>query len=91
MEKTRHTSLCALAGIFCALAFVAAAGAQQLSPKLQNAIGHWQVVNSDGTPKGKVETYLVDGKSFADNFLLPAHNQSMNTNQSRVPLLTTDR
>ena len=64
MEKTRHTSLCALAGIFCALAFVAAAGAQQLSPKLQNAIGHWQVVNSDGTPKGKVETYLVDGKLF---------------------------
>jgi len=37
---------------------------QQLTPKLQNAIGHWQVMNSDGTPGGKVDTYLVNGKLF---------------------------
>ena len=36
----------------------------QLTPKLQNAIGHWQVVNSDGSPGGHVDTYLVDGKLF---------------------------
>jgi uncharacterized protein (DUF2147 family) len=38
--------------------------AQELSPKLQSAVGHWQVVNSDGTPGGKVETYLENGKLF---------------------------
>jgi uncharacterized protein (DUF2147 family) len=42
----------------------ASAGAQGLSPKLQGAVGHWQVVNSDGTPGGKVDTYLQDGKLF---------------------------
>ena len=41
-----------------------AAQAQQLTPKLQNAVGRWQVVNSDGSPGGKVETYLEDGKLF---------------------------
>jgi uncharacterized protein (DUF2147 family) len=40
------------------------APAQQLTPKLQNAIGHWQVVNSDGSPGGKVDTYLENGKLF---------------------------
>jgi uncharacterized protein (DUF2147 family) len=40
------------------------AGAQQLSPKLQNAVGRWQVVSSDGKPGGQVETYLQDGKLF---------------------------
>ena len=35
-----------------------------MSEKLQNAIGHWQVVNSDGSPGGKVDTYLQDGKLF---------------------------
>ena len=37
---------------------------QQLTPKLQNAIGHWQVVNSDGSSGGKVDTYLEGGKLF---------------------------
>ena len=41
-----------------------AARAQQLSEKLQNAVGHWQVMNSDGTPGGKVDTYLENGKLF---------------------------
>jgi uncharacterized protein (DUF2147 family) len=40
------------------------ARAQQLSPKLQNAVGHWQIVNSDGTPGGKAETYIESGKLF---------------------------
>jgi uncharacterized protein (DUF2147 family) len=43
---------------------VAGARSQQLSDKLENAVGHWQVVNSDGSPGGKAETYLVDGKLF---------------------------
>ena len=43
---------------------LAAAGAQQLSPKLENAVGHWQVVNGDGSPGGKVDTYLENGKLF---------------------------
>jgi uncharacterized protein (DUF2147 family) len=42
----------------------AGAGAQQLAPKLQNAIGHWQVVNGDGSHGGKVDTYLENGKLF---------------------------
>lgn len=46
------------------LVSIAGAGAQQLSPKLQSAVGHWLVVNSDGTPGGKVDTYLQDGKLF---------------------------
>ena len=64
MNRTRRKALCALALAFFALVSVAGAGAQQLTPKLQNAIGHWQIVNSDGTPGGKAETYLVDGKLF---------------------------
>jgi uncharacterized protein (DUF2147 family) len=27
-------------------------------------VGHWQILNSDGTPGGKAETYLKDGKLF---------------------------
>jgi uncharacterized protein (DUF2147 family) len=61
---TRCKTLCAFALAFLALAFVAGAGAQQLSPKLQNAVGHWQILNSDGTPGGKAETYLENGKLF---------------------------
>lgn len=47
-----------------ALASLPAARAQELSPKLQSAIGHWQVIDDDGNPGGQVETYLVDGKLF---------------------------
>jgi uncharacterized protein (DUF2147 family) len=47
-----------------ALAAIPAAQAQQLSQKLQNAVGRWQIVNSDGTPGGKAETYLENGKLF---------------------------
>ncbi len=64
METTRHKYLCAFALALLALVSVAGAGAQQLSPKLQNAIGRWQIVNSDGTPGGKAETYLQNGKLF---------------------------
>jgi uncharacterized protein (DUF2147 family) len=45
-----------------ALVFVHAACAQQLAPKLANAIGHWQVLDNDGSPGGQVETYLENGK-----------------------------
>jgi uncharacterized protein (DUF2147 family) len=46
------------------LLLVAAAAAQQLSPKLQNAVGHWQVINSDGTLGGQVQTYIENGRLF---------------------------
>ncbi len=64
MKTTLPKFLSAFALALFALATLPAARAQQLSPKLQNAIGHWQIVNSDGTPGGKAETYLVNGKLF---------------------------
>jgi len=64
MQMTGHVSRSALALTLFALVSVALAHAQQLSAKLQNAIGHWQVINSDGTPGGKVDTYLENGKLF---------------------------
>ena len=41
-----------------------AASAQQLSPTLQSAVGHWQVINDSGKPWGHVEIYLAEGKLF---------------------------
>ena len=64
MQITRHTSLGVFALALFALLAIAPARAQQLSPKLQNAVGHWQVFNGDGTPGGKVDTYLENGKLF---------------------------
>jgi len=64
LKTARHKCLCAFSAAVFALVSVSSAGAQQLSPKLQNAIGHWQVVNSDGSPGGKVDTYLENGKLF---------------------------
>jgi uncharacterized protein (DUF2147 family) len=63
VEKTRRTCLCVTTFTLIALVSVAA-HAQQLSPPLQAAIGHWQVINDEGKPGGQVETYLVDGKLF---------------------------
>ncbi|MGD0095600.1 MAG: DUF2147 domain-containing protein [Terracidiphilus sp.] len=62
MQIARQVSRSFLAQALFVVASVA--GAQQLSQKLQNAVGHWQVVNSDGTPGGKVDTYLENGKLF---------------------------
>lgn len=67
--KERMTSLQTLRAIaFAAFALVfissSAAFAQELSQPLQNAVGHWQVINDDGKPWGHVDTYLVDGKLF---------------------------
>jgi uncharacterized protein (DUF2147 family) len=64
LKSNRSRWTCALAAPCIALCSIAGAGAQQLTPKLQNAIGHWQVVNSDGSPGGKVDTYLENGKLF---------------------------
>ena len=64
METIRRNGLCAFALALFALVSVAGAHAQQLSPQLQNAVGHWQVINDDGKPWGHVDTYLVDGKLF---------------------------
>jgi uncharacterized protein (DUF2147 family) len=60
LRKCLHVFAVVLLG----MSFADDAQPQQLSAKLQNAIGHWQVVNSDGSPGGKVDTYLVDGKLF---------------------------
>jgi uncharacterized protein (DUF2147 family) len=46
-----------------ALASFAGAQAQQLTPKLQNAVGHWQTY-IDGKPAGTVETYMSNGQLF---------------------------
>jgi uncharacterized protein (DUF2147 family) len=64
MKTMRHNPLRAISLALIALSFVATARAQELSPKLQNAVGLWQVLSSDGKPSGKVETYLQDGKLF---------------------------
>jgi len=64
LKTTRSKWLFAFAAALLAMVSVAGARAQQLSEKLQNAVGHWQVVNSDGSPGGKVDTYLTDGKLF---------------------------
>ncbi len=64
MNTTRRNTLCVFALAFLALVSVAGARAQQLSPRLQNAIGRWQVMSNDGKPNGKVETFLKDGKLF---------------------------
>lgn len=62
LQTTRNKGLWAL--ILALFAVVSVAGAQQLTPKLQNAVGHWQIVNGDGNPGGQVETYLENGKLF---------------------------
>ena len=64
MNPPRLKHVLAVAIAFCALVFSTAAGAQNLSPKLQNAVGHWQVINSDGTQGGQVETYIENGALF---------------------------
>ena len=64
MKTARPIFLCGCAAALLALGAAAGAGAQQLSEKLENAVGHWQVMNSDGTPGGKVDTYLENGKLF---------------------------
>ena len=60
--KPHHFGICSIALSLLLMASVAKA--QQLSPTLQAAIGHWQVINDEGKPGGQVETYLVDGKLF---------------------------
>jgi uncharacterized protein (DUF2147 family) len=64
LKTTRRNTLYALVLALIALVSAPGARAQQLSPKLQNAIGHWQIVDSNGKPGGKVETYLENGKLF---------------------------
>lgn len=63
MKTTRLKSFLALAANLLTLCS-AAIPAQQISPKLQNAVGHWQVVNGDGSPGGKVDTYIEAAKLF---------------------------
>jgi uncharacterized protein (DUF2147 family) len=61
---TQHKLLRGFAVVLLGMVAAWSGAAQQLSPKLQSAIGHWQVVNSDGSKGGKVDTYLVNGKLF---------------------------
>lgn len=64
MESTRYKYLSAIAVALFSLLTVVGAHTQQLSAKLQNSVGRWQVVNGDGSPGGRVETYLENGKLF---------------------------
>jgi uncharacterized protein (DUF2147 family) len=63
LETTRNRRLFVVAVALFAVVFVPGAGAQQLPPQLQNAVGHWQTY-ADGKPNGQMETYLVEGKLF---------------------------
>ncbi len=64
MQTTPQKFLSLFALMLLMLISLAGAHAQQLTPKLQNAVGRWQIVNSDGAPGGKAETYLDHGKLF---------------------------
>lgn len=64
MKPTLLKLLFAVALALFTLATIPTVHAQQLSQKLQNAVGRWQIVNSDGTPGGKAEIYLENGKLF---------------------------
>jgi uncharacterized protein (DUF2147 family) len=64
LNLPRLKNVLSLALAFCVLVISIPACAQNLSPKLQNAVGHWQVINSDGTPGGQVETYVENGALF---------------------------
>ena len=61
MKTIRLKAFCVFALVLFTL--ISGAGAQQLTPKLQNAVGHWQAY-SDGKPGGQVETYLQNGQLF---------------------------
>ena len=63
MKTIRLNTLCVFALAFFAFVSVAATRAQQLSPKLQNAVGNWQTYDG-GKPAGKVETYLLNGQLY---------------------------
>jgi len=64
LNTTYHKRLMSLALVLFTLVSVAGARAQQPTPKLQNAIGHWQIVDNDGKPGGQAETYLENGRLF---------------------------
>lgn len=64
MKTIRDKMICCAALALFALVCAAGASSQQLSAKLQNAVGHWQIVNSDGSHGGQVETFLEKGKLF---------------------------
>ncbi|HMG85941.1 MAG TPA: DUF2147 domain-containing protein [Terracidiphilus sp.] len=62
LSKYKHALSVALAlGL---VVFANSGSAQKLSPKLQNAVGHWQVIDSDGGKGGQVETYIENGILF---------------------------
>ena len=64
MHFIRNTCFRVFALVLFVLVTVAGVRAQQLSPKLQSAVGDWQIVDNDGKPGGKVEIYLENGKLF---------------------------
>jgi uncharacterized protein (DUF2147 family) len=61
LNPRRKYLVAASLALFALTLAMTARAQQQLSPKLQNAVGHWQVINSDGTPGGQVETYVENG------------------------------
>ena len=63
LETTRNKWLYVFALALFAVVSGSHAPAQQLSAKLQNAVGHWQTY-TDGKAGGKVETYLQNGQLF---------------------------
>jgi len=64
LKNIGRTFSCCVGVALMALGVVSSACGQGVSPQQQNAVGHWQVITSDGNPGGKVETYLENGKLY---------------------------
>jgi uncharacterized protein (DUF2147 family) len=64
LHPSRFKHVLPLVLALCLLVLASSIRAQNLSPKLQNAVGHWQVINSDGSQGGQVETYIENGALF---------------------------
>lgn len=62
LSISNHVLSFALA--LCLFVFAIPGFAQKTSPKLQSAVGHWQVIDSDGGKGGQVETYIENGNLF---------------------------
>ena len=62
LSRSNHALSFAVA--LCLLIFANSSEGQKLSPKLRNAVGHWQVIDSDGGKGGQVETYIENGNLF---------------------------
>jgi len=64
LHHLRNKRVLSVGFALCVLGFAISGLSQKLSPKLQNAVGRWQVIDSDGSKGGQVETYIENGVLF---------------------------